>query len=180
MTTGFRVRSSIFSLCVFVVNLMLTASSFAQPPKDSERCTVTWEAICGVSGSGTSAVHPTCEEAQAEAYDLACQHANVNCDPEQSYEIRISECQCLPESSEPATPQKRVAESSRWVVQYSCVGCTGNKLTMTGSGRTFCEAYLAARNAVHKFIDRPAHGGARPCSCCYCVVSRPVCSCCRR
>jgi|GEM_PF-6300959 len=180
MTTRFHVRTAIYWLCVLLVGLVSAAPSFAQPPKDSERCTVTWEAICGASGSGTSAVHPTCEEAQAEAYDLACQHANAHCDPEQSYEIRLGECQCLPESSEPASPQKPAPASSKWVVQYSCMGCTGNKLTITASGTTFCEAYLAARKAVHKLISRPQHGGARPGSCCYCVVSRPACNCCCR
>jgi hypothetical protein len=181
------VRTAICWLGVVVISSVLAEPLVAQHPViDSDVCVTTWKVKCdgvAVSGHGASGECQTAAEAETEAYTLAEQHASANCGPEQSYSIELV-TMCLPGTSDPtirqqATPSApSTASAPMWTVKYSCVGCTGRTLSLTRSGKTFCEAYRAAKASVHEFIQRPAYGGAKPCSCRYQILQRPACSCC--
>lgn len=156
---------------------VLTSGSLrADDPLKEQVCYCDWRVNCGEGGGSagqTSA--PTIEDAERIALQIAMDWANKNCDPQYSFGIDLDSYCEEESSSEPGASAPR--EFNGWKVKYKCVSCSGTPISITRRGNCFREAYCSAKRAVEEVL--PQLGGARPCSCCYQIVQRPVCCKCR-
>lgn len=158
---------------------VLTSGSLrADDPLKEAVCYCEWVVTCsqgqGASGRTSASTIALAEEV---ALTLAMDWANANCGTESSFSIdRESYCEEEGSSESVASAPR---EFNGWKVKYQCMSCTGIPISITRRANCFREAYCSAKLAVLNDLKRPEFGGARPGSCCYKIVQRPVCCKCR-
>jgi hypothetical protein len=136
------------------------------PPPESGGCSYT--KVCGDDSGDLFPSHAAALAHALTAIDTCCLNP-PDCTLD-IYPVNAGFSSSVCEGSPACSPGTIIDE---WVVEYTCIGRRGGKVTGRGHGSSYSEAYSLARQTACALISHPKYGGA--CRCWCCVVKRPSC-----